>query len=91
VPPKGGDRVAPPPRPGSWELRFADSAVGGDWERLVQNVPSAALACFDALSSSPHVYSSRQKHLRGEFAMRAVGGRPLPQWQYDVTSGGRVW
>lgn len=20
-----------------------------------------------------------------------MGGRPLPQWQYEVTSGGRVW
>lgn len=61
------------------------------WEKLVQNVPTAALACYDALSTSPLEYSSRQKQLRGEFSHRAIGGRTLPQWQFEVMSGGRVW
>lgn len=88
--PKRGDRVAPPPRLGHWELRFAGDSADG-WEKLVENVPSAALSCYDALSADPLAYSNRQKQLRDQFGTRVVGGRELPQWQYEVTSGGRVW
>ena len=34
---------------------------------------------------------SRQHRLRGQLAERLVGGRSLPQWQYEVTAGGRIW
>jgi hypothetical protein len=34
---------------------------------------------------------SRQHRLRGQLAERQVGGRSLPQWQYEVTAGGRIW
>lgn len=62
-----------------------------DWETLVHNVPTAATACYDALSAKPLAYSSRQKQLRGDLATRVVQGRRLPQWQSEITSGGRVW
>jgi hypothetical protein len=87
--PKRGERVAPPPRPGEWELRFSDGA--DDWEKLVANIPSAALACYEALSKDPVSYSQRQKQLRGEFSTRKVRGKPLEQWQYEATGGGRVF
>jgi hypothetical protein len=29
--------------------------------------------------------------LRGQLAERQIGGRTLPQWQYEVTAGGRIW
>ncbi|MFD4315237.1 hypothetical protein [Streptomyces sp. NPDC058548] len=28
--------------------------------------------------------------LRGRLATRALGGRIYPQWEYEVTAGGRV-
>ena len=34
---------------------------------------------------------ARQHRLRGQLAERQVGGRVLPQWQYEVTAGGRIW
>lgn len=34
---------------------------------------------------------ARQHRLRGHLAERQVGGRTLPQWQYEVTAGGRIW
>lgn len=34
---------------------------------------------------------SRQQRLRGELGSRDVSGRTLEQWQYEVTSGGRIW
>jgi hypothetical protein len=91
MPPKAGDRVAPPASPGKWTLQFADSDTGGDWETLVQNIPSAALACYDTLSDDPLAYSNRQRRLRGELGAREIGGKTLPQWQLEITSGGRVW
>jgi hypothetical protein len=33
----------------------------------------------------------RQHPLRGELAVHVVSGRPLEQWQYEVTGAGRVW
>lgn len=29
--------------------------------------------------------------LRGQLAERQIGGRTLPQWQYEVTASGRIW
>ena len=89
--PQRGDRVAPPRRPGEWELRFVDNAAADGWEKLCGNVPTGALSCWDALTSDPVTYSRRQKPLHDEFSSRAVGGRALPQWQLEVTGSGRVW
>jgi len=30
-------------------------------------------------------------HLRHALGTRVVKGKPLEQWQYEVTGGGRVW
>ena len=89
--PRRGDRVAPPARPGQWQLRFADGGAGDGWEKLCANIPTAAAACWDALVADPMAYSDRQKQLRGEFARRTIGGVELPQWQFEVTGKGRVW
>ena len=72
-------------------MRFGSREAADGWEKLVANVPSAAQACYDALSSDPLKYSGRQKQLHGDYATRSVGGILLPQWQHEVTSGGRVW
>ena len=29
--------------------------------------------------------------LRGDLAVRTIGGIELAQWQYEVTGGGRIW
>jgi uncharacterized protein (AIM24 family) len=29
--------------------------------------------------------------LAGDLAKRTIGGVELPQWQYEVTGGGRIW
>ncbi|WP_232662611.1 hypothetical protein [Pseudonocardia sp. TRM90224] len=36
-------------------------------------------------------YRSRQHRLRGQLAERQIAGQTLPQWQYEVTAGGRIW
>jgi hypothetical protein len=34
---------------------------------------------------------SRQHRLSYEYRRREIGARTLGQWQYEVTSGGRIW
>ena len=42
-----GTRAAPATR--EVDAKFADFGTAGDWEKLVENIPSAALGCDDAL------------------------------------------
>lgn len=91
---KRGERVAPPPRQGDWELRFATSEAATGWEELCAQAPGPARDCYDVLSRDPRARSassSRQHPLKGELAMRDVKGTKLEQWQFEVTGAGRVW
>ena len=89
--PKRGERVAPPPGPDEWDLRFGDKASVDGWDRLCSLAPGSALAAWTALRSSPRTRSGRQHPLKGEFATRSIGGRTVEQWQYEVTGAGRIW
>jgi len=89
--PKRGERVAPPVQAGKWELRYASNEAVDGWQKLCTNIPTAASSCWHALSDAPLNYSERQKQLRGDFATRVVAGQSMPQWQFEITGGGRVW
>ncbi|MDG4823407.1 hypothetical protein O7635_16240 [Asanoa sp. WMMD1127] len=86
MPPKRGDRVAPPAQPGGWEARFATSEAVKGWEQLCQTARIILTERPDAPDNP-----TRQHRLRGSLATRAVGGQVLDQWQYEVTAGGRIW
>ena len=90
---KRGERVAPPPRQGDWELRFATSEAASGWEELCAQAPGPTRDCYDALSGDPRgrSASSRQHPLKGELAARAIKGTKQEQWQYEITGAGRVW
>lgn len=90
---KRGDRVAPPPGPTEWDLRFADTAAARGWDELCAVAAGAAHACWVALRERPTrpTTPNRQHRLKGSLGQRVVGGRELEQWQYEVTGGGRVW
>ncbi|WP_254708241.1 hypothetical protein [Streptomyces lunaelactis] len=47
---------------------------------------------FEALRGDPlsHADPDRQHRLRGRLAIGNLGGREYPQWEYEVTAGGRV-
>ena len=91
--PKRGDRVAPPGRPGGWEARFATSEAAKGWEELCRTARSNTWEAWIILTERPTLPDnpSRQQKLRGQLSHRDVSGRPLEQWQYEVTSGGRIW
>jgi hypothetical protein len=89
--PKRGDRVAPPPGPGAWDLRYGDSGAVEGWEHLCSQAPGPALTAWTALCTDPRARSQRQHPLKGDFATRSIGGRLLDQWQYEITGAGRIW
>ena len=91
--PKRNDRVAPPGRPGVWEARFATSEAAKGWEELCRTARSNTWEAWVVLTERPTAPESpsRQQKLRGQLGSRDVFGRTLEQWQYEVTSGGRIW
>jgi len=93
VPAKRGDRVPPSARPGSWEARFATADAAKGWEELCRSAPSNTWEAWVVLTERPVTPENRarQHRLRGQLATRVVGGRSLDQWQYEVTSAGRIW
>nr|WP_206323553.1 hypothetical protein [Streptomyces sp. HNM0574] len=59
---------------------------------MCAEAPGNARRCYEALRTAPLARHDpdRQHRLRGRLASGTLGGRPLPQWEYEVTSGGRV-
>lgn len=93
MPAKRGDRVAPPGRPGGWEARFATSDAAKGWEELCRTARSNTWEAWIVLIERPTSPENpgRQHRLRGQLASHKIKGKTLDQWQYEVTSGGRIW
>ena len=91
--PKRKDRVAPPPARGRWDCRYADTDAVDGWESLSRQAPGPTFDAWEAITKDPRdrTNPTRQHQLRGDLSSRAVGGRKLEQWQYEVTGAGRVW
>jgi hypothetical protein len=93
MPAKRGDRVAPPCRPDGWEARFGTSEAAKGWEDLCSAARSNTWEAWVILTERPMQPENvtRQHRLRGQLGSREVHGNVLEQWQYEVTSGGRIW
>ena len=89
--PRRQDRVAPPPRKGGWDCRFANNDAAKSWEQLSTSVPSNIRAAWESITADPRRWSKRQQPLQGRFATADVNSVKMPQWQYEVTAGGRIW
>lgn len=90
--PKRGDRAAPPATDGRWELKFARGEAAKGWEELCDQAPNNLFRAWDHLTRepTPTIYDSRHHRMRGELSSRVFAGRDMPQWQYEVTGGGRL-
>lgn len=89
---KRGDRVAPPPGPGEWDVRYGKKEALAGWEDLCRQAPTNTATAWRALRTNPTPQPTPRHHpLRGELASALCQGRPLPQWQIEVTGGGRLW
>jgi hypothetical protein len=90
---KRGDRVAPPPRPGEYDLRFANSESAKGWEQLCRQAPGNTRTAYDAIRADPRPTPQTHRHhrLRHNLGSGTHNGKTLEQWQYEVTGGGRIW
>lgn len=84
-------RVPRPARKGEWQPRFANGDAADGWKELCRTAPNQTQAAYDAVCANPSGHSSRQGQLKYELATRTLKDRTYPQWQYEVTAGGRVW
>ncbi|NUT98252.1 MAG: hypothetical protein HOY78_40195 [Saccharothrix sp.] len=89
--PKKGDRVSVPPLLG-WNVVFGTNEAATGWEELCRVALPNAHRCLEVLRTDPlsHDNWSRQHRLRGRHASREWKGSALEQWEYEITSGGRV-
>jgi hypothetical protein len=90
---KRGDRVAPPASVDEWELRFATTEAVKGWEMLCQQATANTATAWSelrkrAVQPTP---AGRHHRLRGRLATGTHRGTDMEQWQYEVTSGGRIW
>ena len=92
-PAKRGDRVAPPAAGGLWELRFATTEAAKGWEDLCRRAASNTVVAYEELRQRPQRPDPTPRHhqLKGDLATGVHGGVVMEQWQYEVTSGGRIW
>ena len=89
--PKRRERVAPPPAKTGWDFRFATSDSVSGWQKVCAAAPANARTAWDRITSDPRHRDDRQHPLRGSLGTRTVNGVEMEQWQYEVTSGGRLW
>jgi hypothetical protein len=60
---------------------------------LCRQAPSNLRRAYEIITTDPApiARSSRHNRLKPPLAERSFKGRSLPQWQYEVTGGGRLW
>jgi hypothetical protein len=92
VSPRRGDRVTVPPPEDQWDVRFGTSDAAAGWEELCRHALANTRRCLEILRADPRSGADhdRQHRLRGDLARHRHNGRDMEQWEYEVTSGGRV-
>jgi hypothetical protein len=85
---KRGEEI---PRPNPWVLRITNLRVGKGWEELLREASSNLDEAWVQITSDPRRHAERQHRLRGNFGTRSYKGANLQVWQYEVTSGARLW
>jgi hypothetical protein len=91
--PRRGDRAAPPPVLGEYDLRFASNDAARGWDELAAQSAGNLRRPFDAIRADPRsrAVPERQHRLKGTLGTGTWKGETLERWQYEVTAGGRIW
>jgi hypothetical protein len=90
VRPKRGQQVPPPPTGEEWDLRYATKESLAFTE-MEKQFPGNCTEAKSRLKVAPTIRSDVQKRLRGSLGSRSIGGVEMEQWQYDISSGARLW
>lgn len=87
-----GERLVRPARTDEWEIVGADKGVVVAWDRWAAQEPNAPSTAYHQLARNPTEHSSRQTKLEGKtWGVGTYEGRSFDRWQYEVTSGGRIF
>ena len=88
-----GDPVAPPPGEGEYEIKYASKDAVEGWRELCKQASGNTLKAWQAMRTDPAPKPETDRHhrLKHEYATAIYQGKEYPQWQIEVTSGGRVW
>lgn len=91
--PKKGDPVAPPPGQGEYDVRFGETPAVDGWREVCNKVPGNAAKAWAQMRTAPcpTVQTERHHQLKFDLAYVDFKGKRLPQWQIEVTGGGRLW
>jgi hypothetical protein len=91
--PKRGDRVAPPPGPDDWDIRFRNNDAAKGWEELCRRAPGNTLDAWTTMRRNPmpRTDSPRHSRLHWDLSTVRVGDKLFDHWQIEVTGGGRAW
>ena len=90
--PKRKERVAPPPPPGGWDFRFANSDAVKGWEHFCASSPANARTAWDKVTTDPRQRSTRQHPLKGTLGplratCRTVGVSKITRQSYPLPLG----
>ncbi|WP_225858059.1 hypothetical protein [Rhodococcus wratislaviensis] len=66
---------------------------GKGWDELCRQAPANTLVAYEKMRRRAVAQESTTRHpqLKGKLATGVHNGVEMEQWQYEVTSGGRVW
>ena len=89
---KRGVAVSRPIKGTEYEIFFGNTAAQRGWTDLKSFAKNALVDAYDYLTAHPTKYDpDRCYQLRGDLSTVLVDGTALPQWQYKVTDGARLW
>lgn len=77
-----------------WKVKPASSAARKQWEQAEAREPELMAALRERLRLRPLDRRDNPQRLgppKGKLKDKKVGGKRLPQWQFEITSSGRVW
>jgi hypothetical protein len=90
-----GDPVAPPAIGTEWKIRFSTNEAAKGWQELENQATGNLRKAWETMRTEPGPGPGRPtpRHhpLKGALSTGTYGGRSLPQWQLEVTGGGRIW
>ena len=91
--PKKGDPVAPRPGRNEYDIRYGETGTVEGWREVGNKAPGNAYKAWEQMRTdpSPDIQTERHHQLRFDLAYRDYRGERLPQWQIEVTGGGRIW
>lgn len=78
----------------TWRVIFASRKAEKQWDSCEAQEPELFAEEVERLKSRPTDRSRNPRRtgsLKGGLGERRIAGKKLPQWQHEITSGGRVW